>query len=222
MAVSDYHKQSWTHAGKTFELYGRAQDTANMTTGFVHLNDIYDAFVEEFGPYVFEKVGYAMTITGAMEHAGMIHLPRTLANANLSGEDIIAHELAHMWFGNAVTTKTAQDMWINEGFAEFGSHFYEEKVYGRPQYVKTVQNNQVLVLKQAAQSDGGHLALSGVNQNQTYGTHTYQKGAMVAHNLREFLGDSLFSHAVKQLIATNTFGNYDANSFKESLRTLRG
>ena len=222
LAVSDYQKQSWTHAGKSFELYGRAQDTANMTAGFVHLNDIYDAFVDEFGPYVFEKVGYAMTITGAMEHAGMIHLPRTLANANLSGEDIIAHELAHMWFGNAVTTKTAEDMWINEGFAEFGSHFYEEKVYGRAQYVNTVQNNQALVLKQARQNDGGHLALSGVNQNQTYGTHTYQKGAMVAHNLREFLGDSLFSYAVKQLIATNTFGNYDANSFKESFENSTG
>ena len=222
LAVSDYFKQSWTHDGTNFELYGRAQDTGNMKAGFIHLNDIYDAFVNEFGPYRFEKVGYAMTITGAMEHAGMIHLPRTLANANLNGEDIIAHELAHMWFGNAVTTETAEDMWINEGFAEFGSHFYQEKVYGRPQYVKTVQDNQALVLKQAAQSDGGHLALSGVNQNQTYGTHTYQKGAMVAHNLREFLGDSLFSHAVKQLIATNTFGNYNANSFKESFENSTG
>jgi aminopeptidase N len=222
MAVSDYFKQSWTHDGRPFEIYGRAQDTANMTAGFVHLNDIYDAFVEEFGPYRFEKVGYALTITGAMEHAGMVHLPRTLANANLNGEDIIAHELAHMWFGNAITTKTAEDMWINEGFAEFGSHLYEEKVYSRSKYVQTVQNNQALVLKQAAQSDGGHLALSGVNQNQTYGTHTYQKGAMVAHNLREFLGDSLFSHAVKQLIATNTFGNYNANTFKESFENSTG
>ena len=222
MAVSDYFKQSWTHDGRPFEIYGRAQDTANMTAGFVNLNAIYDAFVEEFGPYRFEKVGYALTITGAMEHAGMVHLPRTLANANLSGEDIIAHELAHMWFGNAITTKTAEDMWINEGFAEFGSHFYEEKVYSRSKYVQTVQNNQALVLKQARQNDGGHLALSGVNQNQTYGTHTYQKGAMVAHNLREFLGDSLFSHAVKQLIATNTFGNYNANSFKESFETSTG
>ena len=222
MAVSDYLKQSWTHDGRPFEIYGRAQDTANMTAGFVNLNAIYDAFVEEFGPYRFEKVGYALTITGAMEHAGMVHLPRTLANANLNGEDIIAHELAHMWFGNAITTKTAEDMWINEGFAEFGSHFYEEKVYSRSKYVQTVQNNQALVLKQARQNDGGHLALSGVNQNQTYGTHTYQKGAMVAHNLREFLGDSLFSHAVKQLIATNTFGNYNANSFKESIETSTG
>ena len=222
MAVSDYLKQSWTHDGRPFEIYGRAQDTANMTAGFVNLNAIYDAFIEEFGPYRFEKVGYALTITGAMEHAGMVHLPRTLANANLNGEDIIAHELAHMWFGNAITTKTAEDMWINEGFAEFGSHFYEEKVYSRSKYVQTVQNNQALVLKQARQNDGGHLALSGVNQNQTYGTHTYQKGAMVAHNLREFLGDSLFSHAVKQLIATNTFGNYNANSFKESFETSTG
>lgn len=222
MAVSDYFKQSWTHDGRPFELYGRAQDTANMTAGFVNLNDIYDAFVEEFGPYRFEKVGYALTITGAMEHAGMVHLPRTLANANLNGEDIIAHELAHMWFGNAITTKTAEDMWINEGFAEFGSHFYEEKVYSRSKYVQTVQNNQALVLKQARQNDGGHLALSGVNQNQTYGTHTYQKGAMVAHNLREFLGDSLFSHASKELIAGNTFGNYDAEGFKVSFENSTG
>ena len=130
LAVSDYHKQSWTHGGIPFEIYGRAQDTANMSAGFIHLNDIFDAFVNEFGPYPFEKVGYALTITGAMEHAGMIHLPRTLANINLNGEDIIAHELAHMWFGNAITTSTAQDMWINEGFAEFGSHFYEEKIDG--------------------------------------------------------------------------------------------
>lgn len=222
MAVSDYFKQSWTHDGRPFEIYGRAQDTANMTAGFIHLNDIYDAFVEEFGPYRFEKVGYALTITGAMEHAGMVHLPRTLANANLNGEDIIAHELAHMWFGNAITTKTAEDMWINEGFAEFGSHLYEEKVYNRSKYVQTVQNNQALVLKQARQNDGGHLALSGVNQNQTYGTHTYQKGAMVAHNLREYLGDSLFSHAVKELIAGNTFGNYDAESFKDSFEHSTG
>jgi hypothetical protein len=222
LAVSDYFKHSWTHDGKTFETYGRAQDTANMRAGFVHLNDMYDAFVDEFGPYRFEKVGYALTITGAMEHAGMIHLPRTLANAALQGEDIIAHELAHMWFGNAVTTKTAEDMWINEGFAEFGSHFYEEKVYGRAQYVTTVQRNQVVVLKSAAQNDGGHLALSGVNQDQTYGTHTYQKGAMVAHNLREFLGDSLFSVGVKHLIASNTFGNYDFLTFKAAFETGTG
>jgi aminopeptidase N len=150
-----------------------------------------------------------------------IYLER-LANANLNGEDIIAHELAHMWFGNAITTKTAEDMWINEGFAEFGSHLYEEKVYSRSKYVQTVQNNQALVLKQARQNDGGHLALSGVNQNQTYGTHTYQKGAMVAHNLREYLGDSLFSHAAKELIAGNTFGNYDAESFKALSKIRQG
>ena len=222
VAVSDYHRQSWTHGGIPFEIYGRAQDTANMSAGFIHLNDIFDAFVNEFGPYPFEKVGYALTITGAMEHAGMIHLPRTLANINLNGEDIIAHELAHMWFGNAITTSTAQDMWINEGFAEFGSHFYEEKIYGRSKYVNTVQKNQGVVLKQAALSDGGHLALSGVNQDQTYGMHTYQKGAMVAHNLREYLGDSLFSHGMRQLIALRTYGNYDVDSFKQTLETATG
>jgi aminopeptidase N len=221
MAVSEYHKISWTHDNRPFEIYAETNDTLAVPFGFWYLNDIYDAFVNEFGPYVFEKVGYALTIQGAMEHAGMIHLPKSLAYQGV-GEDIIAHELAHMWFGNAITTKTAEDMWINEGFAEFGSHFYEEKVYGRSKYVKTVQNNQALVLKQAATNDGGHLALSGVNQNQTYGTHTYQKGAMVAHNLREFLGDSVFSYAVKQLIASNTFGNYDANSFKESFENSTG
>lgn len=222
MAVSDYFKQSWMHDGKSFEIYGRAQDTSNIRAGFVHLTEIYDAFVKEFGPYLFEKVGYALTITGAMEHAGMVHLPRNLANINLTGEDIIAHELAHMWFGNGITTQTAEDMWINEGFAEFGSHLYEESVYGPSAYVETVQNNQSLVLKQAYANDGSHLALSGVNQEQTYGTHTYQKGAMVAHNLREFLGDSLFSFGMKQLIASNKYGNYNAEGFKTVLSSSTG
>lgn len=221
-AVTNYSKISWTHDNKPFEIYGRPQDTANIAAGFIHLNDIYDAFTTAWGPYKFEKVGYALTITGAMEHAGMIHLPRTLANAALQGEDIIAHELAHMWFGNAITTETAEDMWINEGFAEFGSHYYEEYVYGRNKYIKTVQNNQALVLKQAASSDGGHLALSGVNQEQTYGTHTYQKGAMVAHNLRMYLGDSLFNHAVQYTIASNTFGNYNAQSLKSAFEQATG
>ena len=222
LAVGDYHKQSWMHDGKRFEVYGLAQDTANMAAGFINLNAIYDAFVEEFGPYRFEKVGYALTITGAMEHAGMIHLPRNLANASLQGEDIIAHELAHMWFGNAVTTETAEDMWINEGFAEFCSHFYEEKLFGRSTYENTVRENQQLVLAQARSNDGGHLALSGVNQNQTYGTHTYQKGAMVAHNLREYLGDSLFSYGIKQMIANDLFGNINAQTFKNALESSTG
>ena len=222
LAVSDYYVFEWIHAGKPFEIYGRAQDTANIAAGFIHLNDIYDAFVDAFGPYRFEKVGYALTITGAMEHAGMIHLPRSLANAQLQGEDIIAHELAHMWFGNAITTEKAEDMWINEGFAEFGSHFYQEAVYGKPHYTGIVQDNQAVVLKTAKQQDGGNLALSGVNQDQTYGTHTYQKGAMVAHNLRMFLGDSLFNYGIQQAIQTNTFGNYDADGFKLALETATG
>ena len=113
-------------------------------------------------------------------------------------------------------------MWINEGFAEFGSHLYEESVYGPSAYVETVQNNQSLVLKQAYANDGSHLALSGVNQEQTYGTHTYQKGAMVAHNLREFLGDSLFSFGMKQLIASNKYGNYNAEGFKTVLSSSTG
>jgi hypothetical protein len=222
VAISNYQEVSYTHAGKEFLLLGRANDTANISGSFANLPQIYDAQVTSYGPYQWQKVGYALTTIGAMEHATSIHYPRSIVDGTLNYEDIIAHELAHHWFGNLVTCETAGDMWINEGMAEFVSHQYQELVYDRNRYDNVVLANHDLVINRAAKDDGGHFALYDLPNELTYGTHTYQKGAMVAHNLRTYLGDPAFYNGLQTLLLTNSYGTLNSYQFRDQLSNITG
>ena len=65
-----------------------------------------------------------------MEHSTSIHYASSLANGNLQYETTMAHELAHQWFGDLITCQTAEEMWINEGWAEYLSFLFLEETYG--------------------------------------------------------------------------------------------
>lgn len=222
VAISNYAELSYTHNGMPFLILARAADTTNVKASFANLPAIYDAQVAAYGPYFWQKVGYAITPIGAMEHATSIHYPRGLANGTLANEEIIAHELAHHWFGNLVTCETAGDMWINEGMAEYVSHQYLEAVYSRKRYIDAVLENQAYVIQYAAIEDGGHFPLYGLSNELTYGKHTYQKGAMVGHNLRTYLGDTLFFNGWQTLMANYKYGTINSYQLRDHLGPLTG
>ena len=207
---------------KDILLAAKASDTSNLKGSFRNLKPTFHAFEDYFGPYDWPRVGYAVTTVGAMEHATSISYPINLVNGNLSGESIMAHELAHHWFGNLVTCQTGEDMWINEGMAEFCSHLYREKVYGRADYLNTVRDNAYNVLNFAHRRDNGYRALYGVPHDYVYGYHVYQKGAMVAHNLRHYLGDAQFFGGLQTLLQQNKFGNLSTTAFRDSLVQITG
>jgi aminopeptidase N len=124
--------------------------------------------------------------------------------------------------GNLVTCETAGDMWINEGMAEFVSHQYQELVYDRERYEEVVLANHDLVLNRAVIDDGGHFALYGLPNELTYGTHTYQKGAMVAHNLRTYLGDPAFYNGLQTLLLLNAYSTLNSYQFRDQLANITG
>lgn len=203
-------------------LAAKASDTANLKSSFRNLKQVFHAFENWFGPYEWPRIGYAVTMQGAMEHSTSIHYPISLVDGTLSGEDIMAHELAHHWFGNLVTCQTAEDMWINEGMAEYLSHLYREALYGSDEYKLTVRDNAYNVLNYAHKRDNGYAAVYGPENENTYGYHTYQKGAMVGHNLRHYLGDSLYFAGLKSVLQQNKFGNLTSAQFQSELIAATG
>lgn len=203
-------------------LMSKAADTSNLKIAFQNINPILNAFEDNFGAYQWEKIGYAMTTLGAMEHATSIHFPISLINGTLGGEDIIAHELAHHWFGNLITCESADDMWINEGMAEYLSHIYTEKVYSRERYINEVRANAYLVLNTAHINDQGYRSIHGLPHEYVYGTHVYQKGAMVGHNLRGYLGDNLFFNGLSTLLQNNAYTNLNTADFESKLSNITG
>lgn len=203
-------------------LIAAASDTAGMKSSFTHLPNAFAHFEELFGPYRWNKVGYVLTTLGAMEHATSIHYPRVIALGNLQYESTMAHELAHHWFGDLVTCERAEEMYINEGFAEYLSYLFLEDVYGRDRYMSTVRSNHRDMVHRAHLLDEGWWALSEMPQAWTYGEHSYNKGADVLHTLRSYLGDEAFSTGLTSFLDTYAFQPVNTLQLRDHLAQETG
>ena len=198
-------------------------DSTRVRQVFAELDSVVPMFERCFGPYRWGRIGYIATNKGSMEHVNNIGLAYQAMNSMVEfGQTTIAHELGHAWFGNLVTCETEADMWINEGGASFTSEVAMQSVHGREWSDDYYQRNLESVLRTAHVTDGGYRPLSPMPHNYTYGSTTYDKGWMVWHSLRGYLGDSLFYNAVQRLMNSCAFGNIDAYRLRDSLSLYTG
>lgn len=199
-------------------------DTTNMKNAFTNLNRLFDSLEVHFGPYRWEKIGYVLVPFngGAMEHATNVAYPVILANGNTTYQQIMSHELAHSWFGNLATCRTASEMWLNEGFASYIEFLTTEWLSGKTAYINEVRNNHRSMLNFCHVRDDGYWALSAMPGTQTYGSTTYRKGADVIHSLRSYMGDNAFFDGLKQFLNENQMTDVSAQDLFESLSNSSG
>lgn len=228
VAVSDYTTVYQNFLGTTgvipVELVARPPDTTALKNSFVNLEQALTIYENQYGPYLWSKIGFVLVPfnSGAMEHATCIAYPRAAANGTLAYETLMAHEFAHHWWGDLVTCETSGDMWINEGMATYSEHIFTEFMYGRTAYMNDVKENHKNILQWAHIDDDGFRSLSNMDHAYTYGTHTYQKGASVAHNMRAYLGDSLFFYGLQEVLDSFKFKNINPAEFKNKLTAATG
>ncbi|WP_306640208.1 M1 family aminopeptidase [Sanyastnella coralliicola] len=198
-AVGDYTHEELTFSSTTGEeipiwLVAEAGNIPNMLTSFQNLIPCLDGFEEAYGPYRWQRIGYVLVpfASGAMEHATNIAYPEFAANGGLGSQTLMAHELAHHWWGDLVTCSTQEDMWINEGMASYCEALFLESLEGYDSYINYVKDNHKDVLQYAHMNDGERLPVSGIGHEHTYGDHVYNKGADIAHTMRTFMGDDYF------------------------------
>lgn len=203
-------------------IYTRPSDTAKVAGTFLHLVDILDIYENRFGPYPFDRIGYTGTAVGAMEHVGNIAYPHSVINGNISNEYLLAHELSHMWFGNQVTCATAEDMWLNEGWATFCHHFYQHDLYSPERYVQEIFETHYDVLRNAHIRDGGYHPLSNIPITHTYGNTAYDKGAIVVHTMMNYMGEDRFFETVKAFLAAFKFQHASSADMREFFTTYSG
>ena len=214
IAVANY-----THIEDSFEsidnssipiwLAALPEDTAQVRASFINLVPCLEGFENNYGAYRWDRVGYVMVpfSSGAMEHATNIAYPAAFANGSLDYETLMAHELAHHWWGDLVTCRRQEDMWINEGMASYAESLFLEAVYGNDAYLESVLDNHKDVLLYAHERDGARLPVSGIGHEHTYGDHVYNKGAVIAHNLRKVMGDEAYFEAAKAFLDANQFSD---------------
>lgn len=177
---------------------------------------VFAAFYEDkFGPFPFNRISYVSTNLGCMEHVDNIALASSIitGTTNMNSDFYISHEMAHAWFGNKVTCASAADMWLNEGFATFCNYYYFTEFYGDDLYYETMDGviDDVIM---SCHTKEGWLPLNELPLDLTYGTMAYDKGAIVAHTLMNYLGRETFNDAIKYYL--NKFESKSASS--EDLR----
>jgi aminopeptidase N len=199
-------------------------DSVQLANSFIHLPEAFACFEHWYGPYLWDKVGYSVVPfnAGAMEHATNIAYMAAAVDGTTSFETLMAHELSHHWWGDLATCSTAEDMWLNEGWASYSEQLFTEWVYGETAYLDAVQANFLQVLQNTHLEEGGYRAVSGVPHAYTYGSHVYDKGAVLAHNLRTYLGDSLFRAGLRTVLFDAAFSDWSSEELRDVLGAATG
>ncbi|MCB9244986.1 MAG: T9SS type A sorting domain-containing protein [Flavobacteriales bacterium] len=222
VSVAPYTVRNYVHRDIPVTLAAVAKDSQNMANVFQRLPEAMDAFLQAYGPHRFDRVGFNVVpfSSGAMEHATNIAYPINVLNDIERAEPLFAHELAHHWWGNNTTCRGANEMWLNEGWASFSESLFAEYVYGREAYRDNLRATQAAVLHYAHLRDGDTLALDGVEQETTYGAHSYDKGAVVIACLRGYMGDSAFFRACRSFQQEFNMRDVSTNELRDHFQTF--
>jgi len=223
--AANYVRVNWNvntlTGNKPIWLSANASDTTAMKNGFVNLINCIHGFENYFGPYRWPRFGYSIVPfnSGAMEHATNITYPKPfIGNLNYEA-DLMAHELAHHWWGDLITCQTPEDMWINEGMATFSAYLFVEWQYGKRAYLNKVKTQHDVLLRTLHKKEGGFRAVSGLPHTLTYSDHAYLKGADVAHTLRGYMGDTAFFNACKYTMQQNAFKHLNSIDLRNHFQT---
>jgi len=151
-------------------------------------------FSELIGPYPFEKLAnvQSKTIFGGLENASCIFYSENSVTGKGRTEGLIAHEVAHQWFGNSVTESDWHHIWLSEGFATYLTSVYMEKNYGREQLAIEMKTDREQVIKYYLKSQRPVVDSTITNLMRLLSINSYQKGAWILHMLRHRLGDEIF------------------------------
>jgi aminopeptidase N len=145
------------------------------------------------------------------------------AALDVSSHDLVAHELAHQWFGDHVTCRDWSHAWLNEGFATYFEHLEREDRLGRDEYEQGITQDVESYLSEA----GGAYSRPIVCRDfaipiELFDRHLYEKGGLVLHLLRKKLGDELFFRGVQKYLEQLGGGIAETNDLMRALEEVSG
>lgn len=140
-----------------------------------------------------------------------------------TGVWLIAHELAHQWWGNLVTCQDWTDFWLNEGFASFMADAYDEHRFGREVYLQDIERARARYEKVRQAGHDRSLVFPDWNRPTADDrTLVYQKGAYVLHLLREDMGEDTFWAGIRRYTQTYAGRTASTDDFKRSMEESSG
>lgn len=182
------------------------RDTANAARIFRRAVEMTDYYTDLIGPFPYEKLANVQSSTrfGGMENSSAIfYTGQGLADGTLS-EGTVAHEIAHQWFGDAVTETSWSHLWLSEGFATYFASLFFEHVDGVEALQARMEEDRQDILSSAVA--GRPVVDRYASLYDLLNDNSYQKGGWVLHMLRGVLGDETFFEGIREYYARHRHG----------------
>lgn len=226
LAAGEYEVLREPYGDIPLEYYVYKQYAPDAHRGLARTPSIMRFLEERIGiSYPWEK--YAQIFVnqfplGGMENTSAVTLNEIYmfdarAALDFTGDDVIAHELAHQWWGDLVTCRDWTHLWLNEGFANYFGSLFKEQDKGRDEYQYEMMQQTKSIL-QTEEYRGRKPIVSG----DSYTTNVYMKGSWVLSMLRTTLGESDFWKALGLYIRRHSFGNADTHDLQEAVKDATG
>jgi len=192
-------------------FYVYPEDLLKAKTDFSVLPDIMKTYAAIFGPYPFlrEKYGVAeFSVNSFREHQTLPSYGAARITGDHKNDFILAHELAHQWFGNSISVKSWSDVWLNESFATYAYALWRERRDGKAAYFQAMKKWD------RADFAGSVFVEDPKDQDKLFSATTFYKGAWVLHMLRHVMGDKAFFGALRTYAGTFAYKNASTDDFK--------
>ena len=230
LCAGNFKKIEDTYRDIPMAFWTTPSQIAQAQSSFRGTKEMMAFFEKEIGvnyPWAkYDQVCVEDFVAGGMENTSLTILTdRTLfsdASENLrDSTGLVAHELAHQWFGDLVTCKDWSHLWLNEGFATYYDALYEGHKSGREDFLYQMRGNANAVLNQP--NDTNAIVRRDFNSpNDQFGFHAYPKGSWILHMLRSQLGEDLYRKIVKTYLERHAYGNVATEDFNKVIEELSG
>lgn len=179
-------------------------------------------FSEQIGPYSYEKLGHvqAAGLSGGTEHASVIFYGEKGVSA---GRAPVVHEVAHQWWGNAVTERDWDDVWLSEGFATYFTLLYTEQFEGRDAFVAGLTRSRDSILQLEEKMPETPIIHRNLgDMRRVLNQIVYQKGGWTLHMLRGVIGTEAFWTGIREYYRRYRDQNTTTDELRRVMESVSG
>jgi len=231
MAVGDFSvvEDSWGelpvnyYVEKNYEKY--ASDIFGKTP------EMIDFFSRQLKfPYPWEKYSQVVVrdfVSGAMENTSASIFMEDLnvdsrELIDYNWDDIIAHELFHQWFGDLVTCESWANLPLNESFATYGEYLWKHHKYGRDEGDYHLYEELQTYLNESREKQRDLIRFDYLTEDEMFDSHSYAKGGLILHMLRNYIGDEAFFASLQHYLVTHAFGKAEVHELRLAFEQVTG
>ncbi len=231
LAVGDFAKVTEQWRGIDIDYYVEPEYEADAKAIFSNTLEMLDFFSDFTGvDYPWQKYAQIIVrdyVSGAMENTtGVIFGEFVQKNKreliDNHNERIVAHEMIHHWFGDLVTCESWANLTMNEGFANYGEYLWFEHKYGKDEADHHMMGEMNGYIQSSKEGMHPLIHFSYDDKELMFDAHSYNKGGLVLHMLRNYIGDKAFKASLKKYLTDNAYTAVEAHDLRLAVEDVTG